>query len=129
MFINVKLTIIIYSIIFKLFNDASFLKQASGDNAASEQQMGSQQRWQRSTCHQGSSTIQHRGSSLRGTRFHHTACWQPSSQAAVSGQQMGSQQQWQHSTCHQGSSTSQHRGSSHLGTQFHHTVLILTWSI
>ena len=125
MFINVKLTIIIYSIIFKLFNDASFLKQASGDNAASEQQMGSQQRWQRSTCHQGSSTIQHRGSSLRGTRFHHTACQRPSWQSGPSWQQMGSQRQWQRSTCHQGSSTTQHWDSILLGTQFHHTVLFL----
>merc|ERR1719418_333404 len=35
--------------------------------------MGSQQQWQHSTCHQGSSTSQHRGSSHLGTQFHHTA--------------------------------------------------------
>merc|ERR1711983_320702 len=39
--------------------------------------MGSQQQWQHSTYHQGSSTIQHMGSSLLGIQFHHIACWQP----------------------------------------------------
>merc|ERR1719266_588104 len=40
---------------------------------SSWQQMGSQQQWQHNTCHQGSSTSQHRGSSHLGTQFHHTA--------------------------------------------------------
>merc|ERR1712193_345033 len=85
--------------------------------------MGSQQQWQRSTCHLGSSTIQHMGSILLGTQYHHTACWQPSWQGLSSWLQMGSQQQWQHSTCHLGSSTIQHMGSILLGTQYHHTAL------
>merc|ERR1712110_1400323 len=38
---------------------------------SSWQQMGNQQRWQRSTCHQGSSTSQHWGNSLQGMVFRH----------------------------------------------------------
>merc|ERR1712058_148209 len=47
--------------------------------------MGSQQQWQRSTYHLGSSTIQHMGSILLGTQYHHTACWQPSWQGCLLG--------------------------------------------
>merc|ERR1719410_3329460 len=54
------------------------LGQPSLRAGSSWQQMDSQQRWQHSTCHQGSSTSQHWGSSLQGKEFHHTAWGQPS---------------------------------------------------
>ena len=98
-------------------------QQAYWDNA---EQMDSQRRWQRSTCHQGSSTSQHWGSSLQGKEFHHTAWGQPSLRAGSSWQQMGNQQRWQRSTCHQGSSTSQHWGNSLQGMVFRHIVRLLS---
>merc|ERR550519_1791817 len=93
-----------------------------------QKQMGSQQLWQHSTCHQDSSTSWLLGNNLQDTQSHlvHIQPWQPSSQASPWQKQMDSQQQWQHSTCHQDSSTSWLQGSNLQDTQSH-LVHIQPW--
>merc|ERR1711962_1283379 len=87
------------------------------------QQMDSQQLWQHSTYHLGSSTNQHMDSIHLGSQFLHIACWQPSWKEMSFWQQMDSQQLWQHSTYHLGSNTILHMDSILLGSQFlHHTA-------
>merc|ERR550519_1773467 len=93
-----------------------------------QKQMGSQQQWQHSTCHQDSSASWLLGNNLQDTQSHldHIQPWQPSSQVSHWQKQMDSQQQWQHSTCHQDSSTSWLQGSNLQDTQSH-LVHIQPW--
>merc|ERR1719381_250575 len=64
--------------------------QPSWQGLSSWQQMGNQQQWQHSTCHLGSSTIQHMGSIFSTTAFLATN----GQSAAVAAQYMPSGQQY-----------------------------------